>query len=91
MPHSLFRTFSADADQRSVSLTRSEGFPGAFELSSTSIWEGNHQHVRRNSRMAEREWSELKRGLVLTLELAVGTVAYAGTILTIYAWTDGSL
>ena len=33
--------------------------------------------------MAEREWSALKRGLMLTLEIAVGTVAYAGTILTI--------
>lgn len=88
MPHSLFRSFSADIAQRSVSLTRSEGFPGAFELSSASIWEASHE---QGSRMAEREWSELKRGLVLTLEMAVGTVAFAGTILTIFAWTDGSL
>jgi hypothetical protein len=86
MAHSLFRSFSADGDQRS----RSEGFPGAFRLSSASIWEGSHQHVRRDSRRAEREWSALKHGVMLTMEMAVGTVAYAGTILTILAWTDGS-
>jgi hypothetical protein len=39
---------------------------------------------RRDSRMAERESSPLKRVLMLTLEMAVGTVA-------IFAWTGGSL
>ena len=91
MPHFLFRSFSADAQQRFVSFTRSEGFPGALELSSTSIWEGSLQHVRRNSRMAQRECSALKRVLMLTLEMAVGAVAYSGTMLAIAAWTDGSL
>jgi hypothetical protein len=89
MAHSLFRSFSAHADQRSVSLTRSEGFPGAFKLSSASIWEGSHHHLRWDSRMAEGEGSALKHGLMLTLEMAVGTVAYAGTILTIFDSTDG--
>jgi hypothetical protein len=37
-------SLSANADQRSISLTRSEGFPGGFRLSSASIWEGS-QHV----------------------------------------------
>src|SRR5271165_7525105 len=37
MRYSLFRSFSANADQRSISLTRSEGFPGAFRLSTASI------------------------------------------------------
>ena len=86
---SLFRSLSADADQRSVNPLR--GFPGAFRLSSASIWEGSHQHVRRDSRMAERGRSPLKRLLILALEVAVGAVAYAGTILTIFAWTDRSL
>jgi hypothetical protein len=75
MPHSLLRSFSASADQRSMSLTRSEGFPGAFRLSSASIWEDSHHHVHGNSRTVEREWSAIKRGLMLTLEMAVGTVA----------------
>jgi hypothetical protein len=91
MPHSLLRSFSASADQRSISLTRAEGFPGAFRLSSATIWEDSHQHVHGDSRTVEREWSALKRGLRLTLEIAVGTVACAGTILTIFAWTEGSL
>ena len=76
MRHSLFRSFSADADQRSISLTRSEGFPGAFRLSTASTWEGSHQQVRRDFRMAKREWSALERGLTLTLEMAVGTAAH---------------
>jgi hypothetical protein len=63
---SNFRSFSADADQRSVSLTRSEGFSGALKLSSASICEGSHHHVRWDSRMAEGEWSALKHGLMLT-------------------------
>jgi hypothetical protein len=91
MPHSLLRSFSASADQQSISLTRSEGFPGAFRLSSASIWENSDQHVHGDSRPVEREWSAIKRGLMLTLEIAVGTVACAGTILTIFACTDGSL
>ena len=41
--------------------------------------------------MAQRECSALKRVLMLTLEMAVGAVAYAGTMLAIAAWTDGSL
>jgi hypothetical protein len=45
-------------------------FPGAYRLSSASIWKGSHQHVRRDFPLAEREWSELKRGLMLTLEMA---------------------
>jgi hypothetical protein len=39
---------------------------------------------RRDSRMAERESNPLKRVLMLTLEMAVGTVA-------IFGWTGGSL
>jgi len=91
MPHSLLRSFSASADQRSISLTRSDGFPGAFSLSSATIWEDSHQHVHGDTRTAERGRSPLKRLLILALEVAVGAVAYAGTILTIFAWTDGSL
>ena len=91
MPQSLFRSFSADADQRSVSLTRSDGFPGAFRLSSASIWEGCHQHVRRDSRMAKQEWSALKRVLMFTLQMAIGAVACAGAILAIFAWTGAKL
>jgi hypothetical protein len=91
MPQSLFRSFSADADQRSVSLTRSDGFPGAFSLSSASIWEGCHQHVRRDSRMAKQEWSALKRALMFTFQMAIGAVACAGAILAIFAWTGASL
>jgi hypothetical protein len=91
MPHSLLRSFSASADQRSISLTRSDGFPGAFSLSSATIWEDSHQHVHGDTRTVEREWSALKRGLMLTLEIAVGTVAYAGAIQTIFAWSGGSL
>ncbi len=64
--------------------TRSEGFRGAFTLSCATIWEHSHQHVHGDSPTVEREWSALKRGLMLTLEIAVGTVA-------IFAWTDGSL
>jgi hypothetical protein len=91
MPQSLFRSFSADADQRSVSLARSDGFPGAFRLSSASIWEGCHQHVRRDSRMAKQEWSALKRVLMFTLQMAIGAVACAGAILAIFAWTGAKL
>jgi hypothetical protein len=64
--------------------TRSEGFRGAFTLSCATIWEDSHQHVHGDSPTVEREWSALKRGLMLTLEIAVGTVA-------IFAWTGGSL
>ena len=91
MSRFLLSSLGDEADRRILSLTQSEGFPGAFRLSSASIWEGSHQHVRTDCRLAEREWSALKRVLMLTLEMAVGAVAYAGTILTIYAWTDGSL
>jgi hypothetical protein len=48
MSHSLFHSFCTNADQRSISSTRSQGFPGAYRLSSASIWEGSHQHVRRD-------------------------------------------
>jgi hypothetical protein len=84
MSHSLSRSFCANADQRSISSTLSQGFPGAYRLSSASIWEGSHQHVRRDFPLAEREWSELKRGLMLTLEMAVAAVVYTGTILAIF-------
>jgi hypothetical protein len=42
-------------------------------------------------RPANREKSDLKRTLVLTLQLAVGIAACAGTILAIFAWAGASL
>jgi hypothetical protein len=62
MPQSLLRSFSASAVQRSISLTRSEGFPSLQSFSAT-IWEDSHQHVHGDTRTVEREWSALKRGL----------------------------
>jgi hypothetical protein len=91
MSHFPFPSFGADAHRRSVSLIYSAGFPGAFEVSSTSIWEGSHQHVRRDSRTVEREWSALKRVLMFALQMAVGAVAGAGTILALFAWTGAGL
>jgi hypothetical protein len=76
-----------------MSLPYSEPFPGAFELSSTGIWEASQQqeYFPGFPHGGTREWSAVKRVLMLTLEMAVGAVAYAGTMLAISAWTGASL
>jgi len=63
--------------------------PSVFPLQPSG--KDSHQHVHGDTRTVEREWSALKRGLMLTLEIAVGTASYAGAIQTIFAWSGGSL
>jgi hypothetical protein len=60
--------FNASSDQRSISLTRSEGFPGLQSFLCNHLGD-IHQHVNGvgDTRMVDREWSTLKCGLRLTL------------------------
>jgi hypothetical protein len=90
MPPSFFRSFGDDAHRRSVSLTHSAAFPGASGLSSANVGE-DHHHGRLVSKLAEREWTAVKPVLTFALEVAVGAVASAGTILAIFAWSGASL
>ena len=62
-------------------------YKGLSQHSSVSVDECAHHQPRP----ANREKSDLKRTLVLTLQLAVGTAVCAGTILAIFAWAGASL
>ena len=47
--------------------------------------------VRRASRLVKRETSATNPALMFWLQLSVGAVAAAGTILALFAWSGASL
>ena len=58
-------------------------YKGACGLPSVRAGDGRQYR----SRVAERETFGMKRVLVFAMEVAVGAVACASTILAIFAWT----
>jgi len=62
-----------------------------FGLPTASVGEVIPPHVRRASRLVEREWSEVKPLLMFALQLTIAATAAAGTILALFAWSGAGL
>lgn len=76
-------------------LTPAFGADVPFSVPAASVGEVIDPHVRRASRLVERQWGEAKPAvkplLRFALQFSVGAAAATGTVLAFFAWTGAGL